>query len=135
MNGGGPMDQDERRDDAGEVARALVEATFRGDVATATSLCSPDLELRIEGTQVVRGHDGLTQLIEFNEAVSTDIRVEIHRVLSSGDTAAVSRTTFLTIGGQPIELAVGAFFTLRDGLVREWCDYQDMGEVTRALGH
>ncbi|MBB1038868.1 nuclear transport factor 2 family protein [Dietzia natronolimnaea] len=129
------MDQDERRDGSGEVARALVEATFRGDVDTATSLCTPDLELRIEGTQVVRGRDGLAQLIEFNEEVSTDVRVEIHRVLSSGDTAAVSRTTFLTIGGTPITLAVGAFFTLRDGLVSEWCDYQDMGEVTRALGH
>ncbi|GAA1051673.1 hypothetical protein GCM10009570_02610 [Dietzia natronolimnaea] len=135
MDGGGPMDQDERRDGSGEVARALVEATFRGDVDTATSLCTPDLELRIEGTQVVRGRDGLAQLIEFNEEVSTDVRVEIHRVLSSGDTAAVSRTTFLTIGGTPITLAVGAFFTLRDGLVSEWCDYQDMGEVTRALGH
>lgn len=135
MDGGGPMDQDERRGGSGEVARALVEATFRGDVDTATSLCTPDLELRIEGTQVVRGRDGLAQLIEFNEEVSTDVRVEINRVLSSGDTAAVSRTTFLTIGGTPITLAVGAFFTLRDGLVSEWCDYQDMGEVTRALGH
>ncbi|MBB1025937.1 MULTISPECIES: nuclear transport factor 2 family protein [unclassified Dietzia] len=129
------MDQDERRGGSGEVARGLVEATFRGDVDTATSLCTPDLELRIEGTQVVRGRDGLAQLIEFNEEVSTDVRVEIRRVLSSGDTAAVSRTTFLTIGGTPITLAVGAFFTLRDGLVSEWCDYQDMGEVTRALGH
>ncbi|MFN3600439.1 MAG: nuclear transport factor 2 family protein [Dietzia sp.] len=134
------MDKDERQRVSGErvsgeVARELIEATFRGDVAAATALCAPDLLLRIEGVQEVRGPDGLAQLIEFNEEVSTDVRVEIHRVLSSGDTAAVSRTTFLTIGGKPIELGVGAFFTLRDGLVSEWSDYQDMGEVTRALGH
>ncbi|MEH6820382.1 nuclear transport factor 2 family protein [Dietzia psychralcaliphila] len=129
------MDQDERQRASGEVARELVEATFRGDVAAATALCAPDLVLRIEGVQEVRGLDGLAQLIEFNEEVSTDVRVEIHRVLSSGDTAAVSRTTFLTIGGNAIELGVGSFFTLRDGLVCEWSDYQDMGEVTRALGH
>lgn len=135
MDGGGPMDQDERRGGSGEVARGLVEATFRGDVDTATSLCTPDLELRIEGTQVVRGRDGLAQLIEFNEEVSTDVRVEIHRVMASGDTVAMSRTMFLTINGQAVELSAGAFFTLRDGLVREWSDYLDMSEVARALGH
>jgi ketosteroid isomerase-like protein len=133
--GGGAMDRSARGGHAGEVARELLEATFRGDVEAATALCAPDLVLSIEGTQTVHGHEGLAQLIEFNGEVSTDVRVEIHRVLSSGDTAAVSRTTFLTIGGRRIELGVGAFFTLRDGLVSEWSDYQDMGEVTRALGH
>ena len=36
---------------------------------------------------------------------------------------------------QAVELSAGAFFTLRDGLVREWSDYLDMSEVARALGH
>ena len=119
----------------GEVARALVEAVFRDDFATAVTLCTPDLVLRIEGTQVVHGHEGLRHVMEFNAEVSTDVHVEIHHVLGTGDTAAVSRTTFLTIGGTPLALEVGAFFALRDGLVAEWTDYQDMQIVTRALGH
>lgn len=129
------MGQNESRRAPGEVARELVDATFRGDVAAATALCAPDIILRIEGTQEVRGHDGLRQLMEFNGEVSTDVRVEIHWVLVAGDTAALNRTTYLTIGGEPIALAVGSFFTVRDGLVCEWSDYQDMAEVSRALGH
>ena len=129
------MEQTERSGVSAEVARNLIEATFRGDVAAAIALCTPDVEVRIEGIQTVRGRDGLAQLIEFNEEVSVNVRVEIHHVLASGDTAAIARTTFLTIGGQDIELAVGSFLTLRDGLVCQWSDYQDMGDVTRALGH
>ncbi|MDV8002447.1 nuclear transport factor 2 family protein [Rhodococcus sp. IEGM 1408] len=129
------MDQNGRRRESGDVARELIEAAFRGDVAAATALCAPDVVLRIEGIQEVFGHDGVAQVIEFNGQVSSDVRVEIHRILSSGDTAAINRTTYLTIGGQRIELGVGSFFTVRDGLVCEWSDYQDMVEVTRALGH
>lgn len=119
----------------GEVARRLIEATFSNDFETARTLCAPDLVLTIEGVQTVRGHAGLRQLMEFNAEVSTDVRVEIHHVLDSGDSAAINRTTCLTIAGIPLELEVGAFFTLRDGLVAEWTDYQDMQKVTRALGH
>ena len=119
----------------GEVARALVEAVFRDDHAAAVSFCTPDLVLRIEGIQEVRGHEGLRHLMEFNAEVSTDVHVTIHHVLGSGDTAALNRTTFLTIGGTHVGLEVGAFFTMRDGLVAEWTDYQDMRAVTRALGH
>lgn len=121
--------------DPGEVARALVEAVFRGDFAAASTFCSPDVVLRIEGTQEVRGHEGLRHVMEFNAEVASDVRIEIHHVIGSGDTAAVNRTTHLTIGGVPLTLEVGSFFTLRDGLVVEWTDYQDMQAVTRALGH
>lgn len=119
----------------GEVARALIEATFAGDVEAATALCTPDVEVRIEGTQTVYGHEGLRHLIEFNTEVSTNVSVAIHHVLGSGNTAAVSRTTYLTIGGRDLALEVGAFLRLRDGLVCEWVDYQDMRIVTEALGH
>lgn len=117
------------------VVRALIEAAFGGDQAGATRWCTPDLVLRIEGTQEVYGHEGLRQLMNFTDEFTSDVRVEIHRVIGSGNTAAVERTTFLTIGGEPVALEVGAFFTLRDGLVAQWTDYQDMRDVGRALGH
>lgn len=119
----------------GEVARALIEATFAGDFESAAAFCTPDLEVRIEGTQTVHGHDGLRHLIEFNAEVSTNVRVAIHHVLGAGDTAAVNRTTYLTIGGKDLALEVGSFLELRDGLVCKWVDYQDMRIVTEALGH
>lgn len=123
--GGGP----------GAVARALVEAVFSGDVDGATSYCTPDIALTIEGTQTVFGHEGVRHIMAFNAEVSSDVRIAIHHVLGAGDTAAINRTTYLTIGGVPLQLEVGSFFTLRDGLVAEWTDYQDMQDVTRALGH
>lgn len=129
------MERGERDRSPGQVARQLLECTYRGDLAAASALCTPDLELRLEGTQVLRGHEGLRQMMEFASDVASEVRLEIDRVLSAGDTAAISRTTFLTINGTCIELAVGSFFRVRDGLVCEWSDYQDIGELTRALGH
>lgn len=117
------------------VARALIEAAFGGDQDGATRYCTPDLVLRIEGTQEVRGHEGLRQLMDFNYEFSSEVRVEIHRVIASANTVAVERTTFLTIGGKKVALDVGAILTLRDGLVAEWIDYQDMRDAGRALGH
>lgn len=118
-----------------EIARTLVEAAFAGDVEAAAKCCTPDLELRIEGTQTVHGHEGLRQIIEFNGEVATNVRITIHHALASGDTAALNRTTYLTIAGTDLALEVGAFFELRDGLVCRWVDYQDMRIVTEALGH
>ena len=124
-NGGAPA----------ETARALVEAAFAGDYEKAATYCTPDLELRIEGTQTVHGHEGLQHIIEFNAKVSSNVRVTIHHALGAGDTAAVNRTTYLTLGGKDLALEVGAVFELRDGLVCRWVDYQDMRIVTEALGH
>lgn len=116
-------------------ARALIEAAFAGDFETAVKYCTSDVELRLEGTQTVHGHDGLRHLIELNSEISESVHVTIHHALASGDTAAVNRTTYLTIGGKELTLEVGAFFDLRDGLVCRWVDYQDMRTVTGALGH
>ena len=118
-----------------DVARALVDAAFSGNYEAAAACCTPDLELRIEGIQTVHGHEGLRHVMEFNGEVSTDVRVTIHHVLAAGDTAALNRTTHLTIGGRALALEVGAFFAFRDGLVCRWVDYQDMRIVTDALGH
>lgn len=123
--GGGPA----------ETARALVEAAFAGDYERAAKYCTPDLELRIEGTQTVHGHEGLRHIMEFNAEVSSNVRITIHHALGAGDTAALNRTTYLTIAGKELVLEVGAFFELRDGLVHRWVDYQDMQIVTEALGH
>ncbi len=118
-----------------EVARALVEASFAPDVEEALKYCTPDIELTLEGILTFHGHDGLRDVIEFNADVSTSSRIEIHHVLASADTAAINRTTYLTIGGKDLQLEVGSFFEFRDGLVCRWVDYQDMRVVTDALGH
>ncbi|MFS4490882.1 nuclear transport factor 2 family protein [Dietzia kunjamensis] len=119
----------------GDVARALVEAAFSGDFEAARSYCAPDIILTLEGSQTVRGHEGLRQIMEFNAEVASDVVLQIHHVLGSGNTAALNRTTRLTVGRTRLRVEVGSFFTLRDGLVAEWTDYQDMQNVWRALGH
>lgn len=121
--------------ESGAVARALIEAVLRGDVEEAVSLTSPDLLLRIESYEDFHGHEGLREFMAFHAEVASEVVVEFHHVLSSGDTAAVNRTETVTVGGQRVPLEVGAFFTLRDGLVTEWFGYQDLRAVNRALGH
>lgn len=123
------------KEDPGEIARALVEAYLSDDYATAIRYCSPELAFRIEGVQVVHGHEGLQQLMGFNAEVASDIRVEFHHVLGSGDTAALNRTTWFAVGGKRLVLEVGSFFTFHHGLVVEWTDFQDLQALERALGH
>jgi len=113
----------------------LVEAALSGDFEAARSYCAPDITLTLEGIQTVSGHEGLRQLLEFNAEIATDVVIEIHHVLGSDDTAALNRTTHLTVGGKRLRVEVGSFFALRDGLVAAWTDYQDMQDVWRALGH
>lgn len=119
----------------GRVARAFLEAIFARDFETACSYSSPDLVLRIEGHDRVEGHEGLREIMQFSAEVSTDCEMEIHHVLSAGETAAINRTTRATINGTRLTVEIGAFFTVRDGLVHEWTDYQDSQGVLRAIGH
>lgn len=120
---------------AGETVRAVVEAAFTGNVAVVEALCTPDVVVQVDGALGFRGRDGLRQLVEFVEEFATESGVEIHRVVSEGDMAALTRTSRLTIGGERVEIAVGSFFRLRDGRVAEWYDHQDLQATWRALGH
>lgn len=121
--------------DTAGVVRSLVEAVVRADYEAAAALCAPELHISVQGFDEIDGHDGLRGLMEFQREILRDASVEIHHVLTAGDTAAVERTEHFTIGDERVSLDVGAFFSLRDGLVTEWLDYQDLRDVIRALGH
>ncbi|AWH91435.1 nuclear transport factor 2 family protein [Dietzia lutea] len=121
--------------DAGRVARAFLEAVFAGDFTTACARSSPELLLRIEGQDTVEGHAGLREIMDLSAEVCTDIEMRIHHVLGADETAAINRTTRVTINGKRLTVEVGAFFTVRDGLVCEWTDYQDAQALLRAMGH
>ena len=121
--------------DAGRVARAFIEAVFAGDLGTACAYSSPELLLRIEGQDTVEGHAGLREIMDLSAEVCTDLDMRIHHVLSAGETAAINRTTRVTVNGKRLTVEVGAFFTVRDGLVCEWTEYQDAQALLRALGH
>lgn len=121
--------------DSGRVARAFIEAVFAGDFTTACAYSSPELILRIEGQDTVEGHAGLREIMDLSADVCTDVDMRIHHVLCAGETAAINRTTRVTINGKRLTVEVGAFSTVRDGLVCEWTDYQDSQALLRALGH
>ncbi|MBB1021317.1 nuclear transport factor 2 family protein [Dietzia sp. E1] len=121
--------------DAGRVARAFLEAVFAGDPETACAYSSPGLTLRIEGQGTVEGHAGLREIMDLSAEVCSDMDMRIHHVLAAGETAAINRTTRVTVNGKRLTVEVGAFFTVRDGLVCEWTDYQDAQALLRALGH
>ncbi len=121
--------------DAGAVARALVAAVTAGDYKTAITYCSPDLLFRIVDLEMLHGHEGLRALMEFNADVASDARVEFHHVLASGEIAAINRTNSFVVGGQPLVLEIGSFFTVRHGLVVEWTEFLDLQDFERALGH
>ncbi|KAA0916524.1 nuclear transport factor 2 family protein [Dietzia sp. ANT_WB102] len=128
-------DERSTRSKPGQVALTFLQAVLEGDFETARAYCTSDVVLRIEGLQSTHGHEGLRDIMTFAAETSTNVRYVTHHVLGTGDSAAINRTTYMTIGGQDLTLEVGAFFTLRDGLICEWTDYQDVQSLNRALGH
>ena len=116
-------------------ARALVEAVVARDADAALALVAPDVLIRVDGLEDFEGYEGLRRLLSFQTEIMHDMRVEIRHALGTGESVAIDRTEYFTVAGEAIALDVGAFLTVREGLVVEWIDYQDLSDLARAMGH
>ena len=59
---------------------------------------------------------------------------EIVNLLSHGDIVVAERVDRTRIGEQRVELPCTGVFEMRDGKIKMWRDYFDMGTYTRAFG-
>lgn len=117
-----------------DVVERLLRVTADGDVEAALELCAPDVVYVIESLDTYRGHDGVREFLADQLSVAGVDRL-VQRVVADGDEVAVERRdTFLFPSGA-ITVPTAAFFSLRDGLVTRWVDYQDLRDMARMLDH
>ena len=72
-----------------EVVRSICEATTRRDLEAVVALTHPDIEADVlpdlPDAQTFRGHAGVRRGIELNWEAWESIRVEVERLIESGD--------------------------------------------------
>lgn len=104
---------------------AHVEAFNARDLEAVVALFAEDAVFAA-GDSLVIGRRGLRQL--FGDAFDQParVRLEVRRALVEGDTAACELAEHLALpGGPAVELAVAAFYTVRDGQLVRMRVYRD----------
>jgi hypothetical protein len=121
------------------VVRRGYEAFARRDVEAWLAGFHPDAELveladhPDQGT--FHGHAGLREWLEGNDALVSDWRFEVERLIEHGN-RVLATTRFVGRGPQDLELEVRVFHVheLRDGRVARVCGYRDEADARAAAG-
>lgn len=77
------------------------------------------------------GKEAIRQFIDGFVGTASAIEFIVHHQVEGGDGIVMNeRTDKITIGGNQVDLPVMGIFELRDGKIRAWRDYFDMGPFT-----
>lgn len=82
----------------------------------------------------VEGRDEIRDFIADFAAEWTATKWEVRTILSQGDVVIAERIDHIEAGDRSVDLPVVGIFELRDGKIRLWRDYFDMGTYLEALG-
>lgn len=117
-----------------DTINAYYAAWIADDLETVMSLCTDDVVAinipigPIHGKAAVR--DFFTR---FGKGVS-DKRYDVHRVLVSGDSAAIEGVENYVKNGKQVSLPYMSTFLFRGDKICEWRDYFDLQTVLKQLG-
>ncbi|HEX7374148.1 MAG TPA: nuclear transport factor 2 family protein [Steroidobacteraceae bacterium] len=112
---------------------AYYAAWIADDLEAVMRLCTDDVTAvnvpigPIHGKAAVR--DFFTR---FGKGI-TDKRYEVHRVLVSGDAAAIEGVENYVKHGKQVSVPYMSTFLFRGGLIAEWRDYFDLQTVLKQL--
>lgn len=59
-------------------------------------------------------------------------RLVVHNQAAAGDVVINERTDYITLNGKPVTLPICAVFELRDGQIKAWREYFDLGPAREA---
>ena len=122
-----------------EIVKAVIEATNREDWDAAFQDAAPGLEFDMSRSlgpwRGVYGVDQFRRFVdEFTDSWES-MRMEPHEFIEAGDHVVTPGTTHLR-GRDGIEVsATGAWvWTIRDGALERWAQYQESREALEAVG-
>jgi steroid delta-isomerase-like uncharacterized protein len=127
------------------IAREAFEAINRNDMATFKSLLHPDYSYRGPDGQVQSGGPdaGIAVVQMYRTAFPDDMKADVQRVHSSGDTAIVE---FIGTGthkgdlagiaptGRKVEMPIITVLEIKDGKVYAEREYMDSAYMMQQLG-
>lgn len=117
-----------------EVVERLNETINAHDLAAGRALYAEDSRL-VPATGVPIDLDGLDAMMSGSIAVMPDLRMEILRVVESGDTVVTEEVMWAThaASGKPIELPMVHITRVVDGMIVERVAYHDTAAILRQL--
>jgi steroid delta-isomerase-like uncharacterized protein len=129
---------------AESIAREMVDAINRDDMAAYKSLLHPEYSYRGPDGQVERGQDAGVAVIQmYRNAFPNDLKIEIQNIYAAGDTAVVEFIGGGTHGGElagvaptgrKVAVPVVTILEMRDGKVHTEREYFDSGYLMQQLG-
>lgn len=117
-----------------DVVERFLRATADADADAAVALCTEDVVYEIVSLDTYHGHDGVRTFVA-DQSSLVAVHRELRRIVEDENDVAVERLDTFVFGEGTVDMPTGAFFSLREGRIRRWVDYQDLRAVAHALGH
>jgi len=129
---------------AESIARELVDAVNRDDMAAFKALLHPEYSYRGPDGQIERGQDAGVAVVQmYRSAFPDDLKMEIKNIYAAGDTAVVEfvgggthrgELAGVAPTGRSVAMPVVTILEMRDGKVHTEREYFDSGYMMQQLG-
>lgn len=120
-----------------KIVERWIQAYYDRDLEGLQGVADPDIELRMAGGDVFRGHDGLASWTKHGWEAEAPHYPQLERCIPKGDTvfALINVELRSPETGQALRtLPVGAEFRIRDGHVIEWAARPDREKLLEDAG-
>jgi steroid delta-isomerase-like uncharacterized protein len=129
---------------AESIAREMVDAINRDDMAAYKALLHPEYSYRGPDGQIERGQDAAVAVIQmYRSAFPDDLKVDIQNIYAAGDTALVEfigggthrgELAGVAPTGRRVAMPVLTILEIRDGKIHTEREYFDSGYMMQQLG-
>lgn len=116
-----------------QVIRDFIAAWSRLDVEELVQYFCEDGVYYNMPTQPVTGHAALRPFISAFVKGWTSTEWDVLNLTSKGDIVFAERLDRTLVGTKPVDLPCCGVFEMRDGRIKVWRDYFDMGTYVSAL--
>lgn len=116
-----------------QVVRDFIAAWTRLDVEELVQYFCEDGVYHNMPMKPVTGHDALRPFISAFLKDWTSTEWDVLNLTSKGDVVFAERLDRTVVGGKPVNLPCCGVFEMRDGRIKVWRDYFDMGTYVAAL--
>ena len=113
------------------LVRGFLAAWERRDTAHIVECFAEDGIYHSMPLAPIVGRDAIQEWVTAFEDVPPG-RLHVHHQVASGDTVMNERTDSITLNGKRVTLPICGVFEIRDGRIKEWREYFDLGPARAA---